>query len=194
MGAAGGTPSPWNCYTVGKPGSIFADALRAGVDEMGPNMITSILAVSQLLVSGDNGALTHCKDTNWLAGRRSRGTEELAGLDLGLARYCHCRQCGPYTTQRPFSVLRSPYCGLSRCGRATRRRREAGGLALVVGPTWATGKARAGVKRKERQREMWGRQMMVGKACEKACRRTWSQSERADAQANCATEKPHLQS
>jgi len=159
----------------------------------GRTRLRLFLLSANFLVSGDNGAFTHCKDTNWLAGRRSRGTEELAGLDLGLVRYCHCRQCDPYTTQRPFSVLRSPYCGLSRCGRATRRRREAGGLALAVGPTWATGKERGGVKRKERQREMWGRQMMVGKACEKACRRTWSQSERADAQAglrDCETASP----
>lgn len=146
---------------MGKPDSIFTDALCAGVDEMGPIRITSMLAVSQILVSGDNGALTHCKDTSCLAGRKSLGTEELAGLDPGLAHYCHFRQCGPCTTRMPFSVLRLPYCGLSRCGRATRRRREGGGVALVVGPTWATAKARTSVKRKERRREMWGRQMIV---------------------------------
>lgn len=74
---------------------------------------------------------------NCLAGRRSPGTEGLAGPGFGLVRCCHCHQYDPCTTQRPFSALRSPLCGCGRRGRAIQqvkgRRKSGAGRGSHVG-------------------------------------------------------------
>lgn len=62
--------------------------------------------VSDVNVSDPDCALTHYRDADCLAGRKSPGTEVLAGPGFDFAR--RCLQCGSCTPERPLIALHLP--------------------------------------------------------------------------------------